>query len=74
MSTITPQNALIYAMVIAAVADGKLKDSEIAAVEVAVRHLPIFRGYGVDAMQTAIGDCVALLDQEDGIDAVLGLV
>jgi len=74
MSTITPQNALIYAMVIAAVADGKLKDSEIAAVDVAVRHLPIFRGYGIDAMQTAIGDCVALLDQDDGIDAVLGLV
>lgn len=74
MSTITPQNALIYAMVIAAVADGKLKDSEIAAIEVAVKHLPIFRGYGVDAMQTAIGDCVALLDQEDGVDAVLGLV
>jgi tellurite resistance protein len=74
MSTITPQNALIYAMVIAAVADGKLKDAEVSAIDMAVRHLPIFRGYGIDAMQTAIGDCVALLDQEDGVDAVLGLV
>lgn len=74
MSTITPQNALIYAMTIAAVADGKLKDSEIAAIEVAVRHLPIFKGFTADAMRTATGDCVALLDQEDGIDAALGLV
>lgn len=74
MSTITPQNALVYAMVIAAVADGKLKQSEIDAIEVAVRHLPIFGGYSVDGMRIAIGDCVALLDQEDGIDAALGLV
>lgn len=62
MSTITPQNALIYAMVIAAVADGKLKDTEVSAIDAAVRHLPIFRGYGMDAMQVAVGDCVALLN------------
>jgi len=74
MSTITPQNALIYAMVIAAVADGRLKDSEVAAMEVAVRHLPIFQDYGQDAMKVAVGDCVSLLDEEDGIDAALGLV
>lgn len=74
MSTITPHNALIYAMVIAAVADGKLKESEVAAIEVMVRHLPIFQDYSIDAMRIATGDCVALLDEEDGIDAVLGLV
>lgn len=74
MSTITPHNALIYAMVIAAVADGKLKDSEIAALEVAVRSLPVFKGYTVDAMHVATGDCATLLDEDDGIEAALGLV
>lgn len=74
MSTITPHNALIYAMVIAAVADGKLKDSEVAAIDLAVRSLPIFKGYTIDAMRVATGDCVALLDEEDGIEAALGLV
>jgi len=74
MSTITPHNALIYAMVIAAVADGALKDSEIAAIDLAVCNLPIFKGFGVDAMRVATGDCVALLDEEDGIEAALGLV
>lgn len=58
MSTITPQNALVYAMVIAAVADGRLKDSEVAAIEVAVRHLPIFQDFSLDAMRVATGDCV----------------
>lgn len=74
MSTITPQNALIYSMVIAAVADGRLKDSEVAAMEVAVRHLPIFQDFSLDAMRIAVGDCVSLLEEEDGIDAALGLV
>src|SRR3546814_14882807 len=74
MSTITPHNALIYAMVIAALADGKLKDSEVGAIALAVRSLPIFQGYSVDAMRVATGDCVALLDEEDGAEAALGLV
>lgn len=74
MSTINPQAALVYAMVIAAVADGTLKDSEIESITAAVRSLPAFRGYGLDSMQSATGDCVALLDAEDGIDAALGLV
>ena len=74
MSTITPHNALIYAMVIAAVADGKLKDSEVAVIDQAVRNLPIFRGYSPDAMRVATGDCVALLDEDDGVEAALGLV
>ncbi|WP_341704750.1 tellurite resistance TerB family protein [Ferrovibrio sp.] len=74
MSTITPHNALIYAMVIAAVADGALKDSEVGAIELAVRNLPIFKGFSIDAMKVATGDCVALLDEEDGVEAALGLV
>jgi len=74
MTTISIQSAMIYAMVIAAVADGKIKDSELEAITFAVRSLPVFRGYSLDAMRVSTGDCVALLDDEDGIEAALGLV
>lgn len=74
MTTISPQAAMIYAMVIAAVADGRIKDSELETISFAVRSLPVFRGYGQDSMRVATGDCVALLDDEDGIAAALGLV
>lgn len=74
MTTISPQAALIYAMVIAAVADGRIKDTELEAISFAVRSLPVFRGYSQDSMRVATGDCVALLDDEDGIEAALGLV
>jgi len=74
MSTISSQSALIYAMVIAAVADGRLKDIEIRTIGQAVKGLPVFVGFSLDSMRTATDDCVALLDQDDGIDAALGLV
>lgn len=74
MTTISIQSAMIYAMVIAAVADGKIKDSELEAITFAVRSLPVFQGFSLDAMRVSTGDCVALLDDDDGIDAALGLV
>ena len=73
-STISTRNALIYAMVIAAVADGRLKDSELMTIGEFVQMLPVFKGYHRDQVRAAIADCTALLDQEDGLDAVMGLI
>jgi tellurite resistance protein len=73
-STISPQTALIYCMVIAAVADGKLKASETRSIAEMTQVLPAFRGYDFDMLQTAAGDCATLLDQRDGLDAAIGLV
>lgn len=73
MSTISPQTALIYCMVIAAVADGKLKDSELATIGEMAVMLPVFRNYDYEMVRTACGDCAALLDQDDGLDVVIGL-
>lgn len=75
MSTLSPQTALIYVMVIAAVADGKLTDSELFNIGEIVRTLPVFYGYQhAEKLRMAVDDCAAILDQEDGIDAVIGLV
>jgi tellurite resistance protein len=71
--TISPQAALVYVMVIAAVADGQLKDSELSSIAQIARHLPVFNGLGPEDMERAVGDCATMLDQADGIDAVMGL-
>ena len=73
-STISYQNGLIYAMVIAAVADGELKDSELITINEMVKTLPIFHGFDYAKLSRVTGDCAAMLDQEDGIDAALGLI
>ena len=73
-STISYQTALIYAIVVAAVADGKLMDSELANINEMVRILPVFKGFDVEKLPHTAGDCTAMLDQEDGLDAVMGLI
>jgi uncharacterized tellurite resistance protein B-like protein len=73
MSTITAHTALIYVMTVAAVADGKLKESEVATINEFVQMLPVFAGYDRAHLKTAIGDCSALLDSDEGLDAVIGL-
>lgn len=73
-TTISYQTALIYAMVIAAVADGELMDAELANISEIVHTLPIFNGYDRKKLTVAAGDCASMLDQEDGLDAVIGLI
>lgn len=73
-ATISPQTALIYVMVIAAVADGKLKDSELDGIVRIARQLPAFENLSAEMMNRYAGDCAALLDQPDGIDAAIGLI
>lgn len=70
---ISHQTALVYAMVIAAVADGELKDSELLTINEIVKLLPIFKDFENHKLKTVTGDCVSMLDQPDGIDTVLGL-
>jgi tellurite resistance protein len=73
-SIISYQNGLIYAMVIAAVADGELKDNELLMISEIVKTLPVFQGFDMARLSRVTGDCAAMLDQEDGIDAALGLI
>lgn len=74
MAIINYQTALIYSMVIAAVADEELLDSELVNITEIVRTLPIFKGYDLKKLTIAAGDCASMLDQEDGLDAVIGLI
>jgi tellurite resistance protein len=73
-ATISPQTALVYVMVIAAVADGKLRNTELDTIGSIARILPAFKGFSREAINRAAGDCASMLDQEDGLDAVIGLV
>jgi len=71
---ISHQTALVYVMVVAAVADGKLMDAELSNISEIIKILPIFKDYERDKVYRAANDCTSMLDQEDGLDAVLGLI
>ena len=73
-STISPQTALIYTMVLVSAADRDMTDSELATIGGVVQSLPVFADYDSDHLTQASGDCAAILQQEEGLDTVLGLI
>jgi tellurite resistance protein len=74
MNTISHHAALVYVMVIVSAADGAMNEKEIKAIGDLTRQLPVFHGFDRDRLLTLAQDCAAILQEEDGLTAVLGLV
>ncbi len=73
-STINRQNALIFVMVTMSTSDNVIGDDELRTIGGIVESLPIFQDVDRDRLVAAAQDCVNMLEPEDGLDAVLGLV
>ncbi len=73
-STISAQTALVYLMVIVSASDRDMTDSELKRMGEIIATLPIFNGYNPDKLVSDAETCAEILDNEDGLDAVLGLV
>lgn len=74
MNTISHHSALIYVMVVVAASDGAMNDSELAAIGNLVRTLPVFRDFDEDRLIAVAQECAAIVHEEDGLNAALGLV
>lgn len=74
MSTISPETALVYAMMIAAASDMKISNTELKTIEGTIDLLPALKGYGRERLVSDADNCLALLESEEGIEAVLGLI
>lgn len=71
---ISQQEALIYAMVVAAESDREIADAEINIIGDVVNHLPIFKGVDRIAMTDMAARCSDMLAQADGKVRVFGLI
>ncbi|PCI63851.1 MAG: hypothetical protein COB37_03625 [Kordiimonadales bacterium] len=74
MSTVSPETALVYTMVTVAASDNKMTDSELTRMTGLVGYLPAFQDYNVEKLRADTESCIDLLQSEEGLDAVLGLV
>lgn len=74
MSTISPETALVYTMVTVSASDDQMTDSELTRMTGLVGYLPAFRDYNVERLRTDTETCTQLLQSEEGLDAVLGLI
>ncbi|MGH1367126.1 MAG: tellurite resistance TerB family protein [Maritimibacter sp.] len=71
---LTPQDSLIAVMIAVSVSDGQVRTSELLRIETTVNHLPVFASYDADRVKTVSQVVFDLFDQEDGLDALFGLV
>ncbi|HEY1612783.1 MAG TPA: tellurite resistance TerB family protein [Rhizomicrobium sp.] len=74
MQTISHHAALIYVMVVVSAADGNMSERELRTIGDIVRTLPVFRGFTEDRLPEVSRQCADILQEEDGLDAVLGLI
>jgi tellurite resistance protein len=74
MNAISHQAALIYVMVVVSASDGNMSDGELRTIGHLVRTLPVFRGFDEHRLLGVSQECASILQERDGLDAVLGLI
>jgi tellurite resistance protein len=72
--TISPEQALIYVMVTMSGVSGNIQTSELQEIGHIVRHLPAFREFDQARLTTVAQECGEILQENEGLEAVLGLV
>lgn len=71
---ITPQDTLIAVMIAVTIADENIRTSELVQITNIVNNLPIFSAYDPDRLQVVSRMVFEFMDQEDGLDALFGVV
>ncbi|RBI77466.1 2-dehydro-3-deoxyphosphooctonate aldolase [Roseovarius sp. TE539] len=71
---LTPQDCLVAVMIAVSASDEKIRTSELVKIEDEVNNLPIFGNYDLDRMQTMSRTVLDLFEQEEGLDALFGLI
>lgn len=72
--SMTPQDALVAVMIAVSASDAQMRLAELVAIQRIVNHLPVFGDYDADRMKTVAQTVFDLLTEEDGLDALFGLV
>jgi tellurite resistance protein len=73
-ATLDHHAALINIMVLTAAADADLTDSEMRAIGEIIRLLPVFRDYDMARLSDDASACIAILEDEDGLDVAFDRV
>ncbi|GAA0528755.1 tellurite resistance protein [Rhizomicrobium palustre] len=74
MKTIHSHAALVYVMVLVSAADGAMHADELVMMDALIRDLPAFKGFDRDKLRATVEDCSAILQDNEGLEAVLGLI
>lgn len=72
--SLTSQDCLVALMISISASDENIRTAELVKIQSAVNTLPIFGDYDEDRLKTVSQVVFDLFEQEDGLDALFGLV
>ena len=73
-SSFSAQDSLVALMVAVSASDEDIRTAELIKIQSAVNMLPIFADYDADRMSNISKTVFDLFEQEDGLDALFGLI
>jgi len=73
-NAISPEDALVAVMVAVSVSDETIRTAELVKIEQIVNNLPVFGNYDADRTRAVAQTVFELFEEEDGLDALFGLV
>ena len=71
---LTAQDALAALMVAVSASDETLRTAELVKMSNAINNLPVFAGYDAERLPRVSKMVFELLEQEDGLEALFGLI
>ncbi len=72
--TLSAQDCLVAVMVAVSASDENIGTTELIKIQAAVNLLPIFADFDIDRIKTVSQIVFDLFEQEDGLDALFGLI
>jgi hypothetical protein len=70
---LSPQDALIYLMIVTASSDTLMTDLELARIDELIGRLPVFQGYDRANLPAVANACVDLINSSNDIEGVLDM-
>ena len=72
--SLSAQDSLVALMIAVSASDEDIRTAELVKIESALNLLPVFSGYDNDRVATITKTVFDLFEQEDGLDALFGLL
>ncbi|MBK0327599.1 tellurite resistance TerB family protein [Rhodobacteraceae bacterium F11138] len=72
--TISAQDCLVALMIAVSASDENMRTAELVKIQSSVNMLPVFADYDIDRMKATAQVVFDLFEQEDGLDALFGLI
>lgn len=71
---LSASDALVAVMIGMSASDQSIRTAELVTIQRIVNHLPIFADFDQDRLQVISQTVLELFEEEDGVDAFLGLI